>query len=172
MAEKNEMNTQGAQLDFVCTDANCNGIVKFNLMDLETADFQAMCPKCHRPYAFDPQLKEKFMKLHKLILALRDAEPILGDCNVGVAVPAGEVKIPYALLLTRLKIEQRHGFDDEPSPDIPEIEYEWIGVNAPWLYGFCDFRRPRRPTEPVYVSHHGRYVRGNYYRRTFAHHRI
>ena len=102
MAEKNEMNTQGAQLDFVCTDANCNGIVKFDLMDLETADFQAMCPKCHRPYAFDPQLKEKFMKLHKLILALRDAEPILGDCNVGVAVPAGEVKIPYALLLTRL----------------------------------------------------------------------
>ena len=26
----------------------------------------------------------------------------LGDCNVAVAVPAGEVKIPYSLLLTRM----------------------------------------------------------------------
>ena len=42
------------------------------------------------------------MKLERLILAVREAEPILGDCNVAVAVPAGEVKIPYALLLTRM----------------------------------------------------------------------
>lgn len=40
------------------------------------------------------QLNTKLNKLKNLILALRDAEPILGDCNVAVTVPAGEVKIP------------------------------------------------------------------------------
>lgn len=100
MAEAKTINTSGAQLDFVCPD--CGGVVKFNLMELDQADFQTMCPKCHRPYQFDDQLKTKFQKLRKLILAVREAEPILGDCNVGVAVPAGEVKIPYALLLTRM----------------------------------------------------------------------
>ncbi len=100
MAEEKKMNTSGALLDFVCPD--CGGVVKFNLMELEQSDFQTMCPKCHRPYQFDDQLKEKFRKLHNLILAVRDAEPILGDCNVAVAVPAGEVKVPYALLLTRM----------------------------------------------------------------------
>jgi len=48
-----------------------------------------------------------------------------------------------SLLLSYLKIEQRHGFDDEASPDIPEIEYEWIGVKAPWLYGFCENQMKR-----------------------------
>ena len=100
MSEEKKMNTSGAQLDFVCPD--CGGVVKFNLMELEQSDFQTMCPKCHRPYQFDDQLREKFCKLYNLILAVRDAEPILGDCNVAVAVPAGEVKVPYALLLTRM----------------------------------------------------------------------
>ena len=100
MAEAKAMNTSGAVLDCVCPD--CGGVVKFNLMELEQADFQAMCPKCHRPYQFDDELKEKFRKLQNLIYAVREAEPILGDCNVAVAVPAGEVKVPYALLLTRM----------------------------------------------------------------------
>ena len=100
MAEEKKPNAGGALLDFVCPD--CGGVVKFNLMELDQSEFQVMCPKCHRPYQFDDQLRDKFMKLERLILAVRDAEPILGDCNVAVAVPAGEVKIPYALLLTRM----------------------------------------------------------------------
>lgn len=100
MAEAKKMNTSGALLDFICPE--CGGVVKFNLMELDEADFQAMCPKCHRPYQFDDQLKDKFKKLQNLIFAVREAEPILGDCNVAVAVPAGEVKVPYALLLTRM----------------------------------------------------------------------
>ena len=100
MAEEKKLNTSGALLDFICPD--CGGVVKFNLLELEQSDFQVMCPKCHRPYQFDDQLRDKFMKLERLILAVREAEPILGDCNVAVAVPAGEVKVPYALLLTRM----------------------------------------------------------------------
>ena len=110
MAEAKGMNTNGACLDFACPD--CGGIVKFNLMELEQADFQAMCPKCHRPYQFDGPLKDKFRKLQNLILAVREAEPILGDCNVAVAVPAGEVKVPYALLLTRLNTMITLNLDD------------------------------------------------------------
>lgn len=102
MAEAKAMNTSGAQLDFVCVEPDCGGVAKFNLMELDKAGFQALCPKCHRPYEFDEQLREKFLKLRNLILAVRDAEPILGDCSVAVAVPAGEVKVPYALLLTRM----------------------------------------------------------------------
>ena len=63
---------------------------------------QILCPKCHTPYVFDKPLREKFDKLYGLIAAVREAESILGDCSVAVAVPGGEVKIPYALLLTRL----------------------------------------------------------------------
>ena len=82
MANQNEINASKAQLDFICVEPECNGVIKFNLMELAADDFQVLCKN--------------------LILALRDAEPILGDCNVAVTVPAGEVKIPYALLLTRL----------------------------------------------------------------------
>ncbi len=102
MATKNGMNTDKAQVDFLCVEPGCAGVVKFNLMELAADDFQVLCPKCHRPYEFDAELREKLGKLHKLIMALREAEPILGDCNVAVAVPGGEVKVPYALLLTRL----------------------------------------------------------------------
>ena len=91
-----------AQLDFICAEPDCDAVVKFDLTDIAKDDFQTLCPKCHKPYQFNAELREKLMKLHHLVLALRQAESILGDCNVAVTVPGGEVKIPYALLLTRL----------------------------------------------------------------------
>ncbi len=91
-----------AQIDFLCVEPECGGVVKFDLMELAKEDFQTLCPVCHKPYQFDAELREKLMRLQKLIVAVREAEPILGDCNVAVTVPGGEVKIPYALLLTRL----------------------------------------------------------------------
>ena len=91
-----------AQIDFLCVEDGCGGVVKFDLMSLAQDDFQVLCPKCHKPYQFDAELRGKLLKLRNLIMAVRDAEPILGDCNVAVAVPGGEVKVPYALLLTRL----------------------------------------------------------------------
>lgn len=91
-----------AHVDFVCVEPGCGGVVKFNLMDCAAADFQVLCPKCHHPYKFDDELRGKLKKLMNLILSLREAESILGDCNVAVCVPGGEVKLPYAMLLTRL----------------------------------------------------------------------
>lgn len=102
MASKNGMNTSKAQVDFLCVEPGCSGIVKFNLVDVAQEGFQALCPKCHKPYEFESELREKLGRLLKLIMAVREAESILGDCNVSVTVPGGETKIPYAMLLTRL----------------------------------------------------------------------
>ena len=87
-----------AQIDFHCFDPECEGVVA----DIAGRDFQAVCPKCHRPYALDAALKDKLGRMLELIVAIRHAEDILGDSNVSVNVAGGEVKIPYALLLTRL----------------------------------------------------------------------
>ena len=102
MASKNGMNTSKAQVDFLCVEPGCSGIVKFNLVDVAQEGFQTLCPKCHKPYEFELELREKLGRLLKLIVAVREAESILGDCNVSVTVPGGETKIPYAMLLTRL----------------------------------------------------------------------
>lgn len=91
-----------AQIDFHCLDHDCDGVVKFNLADIAGRDFQAVCPKCHRPYELDKALKDKLGRMMKLVVAIREAEDILGDSNVSVNVVGGEIKIPYALLLTRL----------------------------------------------------------------------
>ncbi len=96
------MNTSKAQVDFKCLSEGCDGVVTFNLIDVAKDDFQTVCGKCHHAYEFDAELRDKLVRMRKLIMAVREAEPILGDCNVSVNVPGGEVKIPYALLLTRL----------------------------------------------------------------------
>lgn len=95
-------NVKMAEVDFECIESDCDGLIQFNLADALAEDFQAVCPKCHRSYAFDDNLKEKLNKLCELIISVRKAEDILGDCNVAVDVPGQTVKIPYALLLTRL----------------------------------------------------------------------
>ena len=77
-------------------------MVKFNLADIASRDFQAVCPKCHRAYALDDTLRDKLGRMLELINAIRNSEDILGDSIVSVNVAGGEVRIPYALLLTRL----------------------------------------------------------------------
>ncbi|MPM62100.1 hypothetical protein SDC9_108966 [bioreactor metagenome] len=92
-----------AQIDFHCLDDVCEGVVKFNLAEVCRADFQAVCPKCHRTYELDANLRDKLERMMNLVAAIRQAEDILGDSNVSVTVAGDrEVKIPYALLLTRL----------------------------------------------------------------------
>ena len=91
-----------AQIDFKCFVDNCAGVVKFNLADISRRDFQAVCPICHRAYVLEPNLRDKLKRMLELINALRSSEDILGDSVVSVNVAGGEVRIPYALLLTRL----------------------------------------------------------------------
>lgn len=91
-----------ARLDFCCQTEKCTGIVKFNLSDVEDPEFQAICPECHRAYALDDTMRSKLQRMLELVVAIRNSEDILGDSIVSVNVAGGEVRIPYALLLSRL----------------------------------------------------------------------
>ncbi len=91
-----------ANIDFVCLDEECKATVKFNLMELEQKNGRVTCPDCRREYQFDAVFLDKLKRLRQLILAVRDAEDVLGDTNVGITTMAGEEKISYRLLLTRL----------------------------------------------------------------------
>ena len=51
-----------AQIDFLCVEDGCGGVVKFDLMSLAQEDFQALCPKCHKPYQFDAELRAKRLR--------------------------------------------------------------------------------------------------------------
>ena len=91
-----------AQIDFQCLDDNCDGIIQFSLADIADSSFQTVCKKCYHTYELDGVLREKLIKMLKLIATLREVEDILGDCKISVSVANEEIKIPYALLLTRL----------------------------------------------------------------------
>lgn len=55
-----------------------------------------------------------------------------------------------SLFLTRLEINQRHGFDDEASPETPELHYEMYIVRVPALYDFCENQMKRLIALSVY----------------------
>ena len=102
MAKSNQAVGALAQIDFHCLDESCDGVVKFNLAEVCRPGFQAVCPKCHHAYALDAGLRDKLSRMLALIVAIRNSEDILGSSIVSVNVAGGEVRIPYALLLTRL----------------------------------------------------------------------
>lgn len=91
-----------AMADFACLDPECQAAVSFNLLELKKQRGRIRCPACHREYALAPEFLDKLERLRQLVAAVRGAADILGDVKVGIATPAGEVKIPYWLLLTRL----------------------------------------------------------------------
>jgi hypothetical protein len=102
MSEQNAAAEPKAQLDFNCMSGDCAGVVGFDLVNVADPDFQAVCPVCHTAYALDDSLRDKLTRMMKLIASIRECEDILGDSVVSVNVAGGEVRVPYALLLTRL----------------------------------------------------------------------
>lgn len=100
-----ETKKQGAHVGFECPENECGAMVRIDITDIESGACGGQCPDCHHFYKFDAEMTDKLIRLKNLILAIRDAEKILGDCQVGVTVPAGEIKIPYALLLSRLNTQ-------------------------------------------------------------------
>ena len=102
MSAENIAAVKKPQLDFRCLTDDCSGVVAFDLDSVTDSEFQAVCPVCHRAYALDDTLRGKLIKMMKLISAIRECEDILGDSVVSVNVAGGNVRIPYALLLTRL----------------------------------------------------------------------
>ena len=91
-----------AMVDFACLDDECKASVTFNLMDNQGEPDRIVCPRCHREYHLDAAFLDKLRRLRKLILTVQESADLLGDVNVAVTTPQGEVKIPYWLMLTRL----------------------------------------------------------------------
>jgi hypothetical protein len=91
-----------AVIEFECAEPDCGELVRFTLADVSDKEFQAVCRKCHRPYAFDEALSSNLCRMLKLISVIRDSEDLLGDAMISVNVAPGSVKIPYAMMLTRL----------------------------------------------------------------------
>ena len=102
MAGITEKGAMQALVDFACLDEECKASIAFNLMDLQAAKGSVVCPSCHREYQFEAEFLSKLERLRKLVLTVQEAADILGDVNVAITTPAGEVKIPYWLMLTRL----------------------------------------------------------------------
>lgn len=46
--------------------------------------------------------------------------------------------------LRYMEVQQRHGFEDEASSDIPELQYEWCFVKVPTIYRFCEEQMKRQ----------------------------
>ena len=91
-----------APVDFGCLEADCGETIQFDLLQLSANKGRVSCSNCHRSYEFDRAFIAKLEKLRQLIAAVREAEDILGDADISVTTPAGEVKVPYRLLMTRL----------------------------------------------------------------------
>jgi hypothetical protein len=94
--------SMGAWVDYACLDPECRAPIQFNVMELRASKGQIACAQCHRQYHFEAEFLEKLERLRRLVLTVKEAEDILGDTSIAVTTPAGEVRVPYRLLLTRL----------------------------------------------------------------------
>jgi len=90
------------KIDFPCQNDNCHAPVAFQLGQVKDPAFKLVCPKCGRAYEMDAKLADKLKRMLNMIIAIRSAEDLIGDTNISVNVAGGEVKVPYAMLLTRL----------------------------------------------------------------------
>jgi hypothetical protein len=102
MSKEEEEDKLVALIDFDCPAAECGKNIVFDLLTLKENDAQVMCGECMQPYQFDNSFTRKLDQLRKMVLAVKEAEDIIDDCNVSITTVNGEVKLPYRLLLTRM----------------------------------------------------------------------
>lgn len=92
---------QDSTIEFRCVNEQCKEILSFSILavDERTA---VRCVGCGKEYVFNGELRDKFQKFAKLVEAVRDAEDILGQTNVGLDIMGHSVQVPYRILLTRM----------------------------------------------------------------------
>lgn len=92
---------QDSTIEFRCVNEKCKEIISFSL--LAAGDSATVrCADCGKEYVFDDSLRAKFQKFARLVAAVKDAEDILGQTNVGLDVMGHSVQVPYRILLTRM----------------------------------------------------------------------
>ena len=84
---------------------NCKHPISFSLNELEKAsELIAICTECGKKYAIgDATLKRQLLQFAKLCREIRASEEILSNTAVSVDVGQQNIKIPFKILLTRLK---------------------------------------------------------------------
>jgi hypothetical protein len=88
------------QIDCVC----CKKPVSFSIAELETPQHHTSCLECGKKYGLqDETLKRQLKMFAALCHQIQQSEEILGNASVAVDVGPHNVKIPFKLLLTRLK---------------------------------------------------------------------
>lgn len=94
------MTQQGAfQLDCL----HCKKPIVFSAFELDAENSIVACPQCSKKYGFDTNIKKQLKTFSDLCHQIQKSENILGNANVAVNVGSQEVKIPFKILLTRLK---------------------------------------------------------------------
>ena len=88
-------------LEFICLNEECRNTIPFSVLKIEKGQ-TIVCSRCGKKYTFDNTLTYQIKKFEKLIMAVREAEDILGNTYVGITVDGHEVQLPYRLLLTRM----------------------------------------------------------------------
>ena len=82
---------------------NCKKPVSFSIVDLDK-DNLVSCSECGKKYGLgEENLKRQLKKFANLCRQIQESEEILGSASVAVSVGRDEVKIPFKILLTRLK---------------------------------------------------------------------
>jgi DNA-directed RNA polymerase subunit RPC12/RpoP len=95
---------QISQGTFELNCLHCHAPIVFSLFELEEHDNILSCTECGKKYLFgDELLKRQLNKFAKLCRAIQESEEILGSSAIALSVGNEEVKIPFKILLTRLK---------------------------------------------------------------------
>lgn len=88
------------QIDCIC----CSQPVIFSISDLKDSLATICCKECGKKYALgDTNLKRQLTLFGELCQQIRLSEEILGDAAIAVDVGPHSIKVPFKLLLTRLK---------------------------------------------------------------------
>lgn len=95
------MARQDSTIEFRCVNDKCKEILSFSILAVDDGAL-VRCAGCGKEYTFNDALRDKFQKFARLVAAVRDAEDILGQTNVGLDIMGHSVQVPYRILLTRM----------------------------------------------------------------------
>ncbi len=92
---------RGKSLEFDCSE--CGHPIAFSLFEIDQQQ-PLCCHECKQEYKFDDAtLVRQLNKFEALCRQIQESQEILGTTAVGIDIGQQQVKIPFKLLLTRLR---------------------------------------------------------------------
>jgi hypothetical protein len=88
-------------LTMQCTD--CANVLNFPIKQSLKSPWLYRCPHCNKQFGISEELARQIKLFMDLCTQLKASEEILSSASVGVTVGSTQVKIPFKLLLTRLR---------------------------------------------------------------------